>query len=76
MLLHNTAVYAPYREMELPFWKRMMCSFETAIIVLLMHYGKDIRANYAVCICWQYVIVGSVAVIHFSIVVLIWGKWL
>ena len=31
----------------------------------LMHYKKDIRANYAVCICLQKVIAGSVAVIRF-----------
>ena len=31
----------------------------------LMHYGMDIRANYAVCVCGEYVVAGSVAVIHF-----------
>ncbi len=35
------------------------------ITLRLMHYKKDIRANYTVCICLQYVTAGSVAVIHF-----------
>ena len=35
------------------------------LILHLMHYGMDIRANYAVCVCGEYVVAGSVAVIHF-----------
>ena len=35
------------------------------INLCFMHYKKDIRANYTVCICVRYVTAGSVAVIHF-----------
>ncbi len=31
----------------------------------LMHYARDIRINYAVCVCGEYILAGSVAAIHF-----------
>ena len=42
----------------------------------LMQYQTDIRANYVVCLCGLLVRAGSMAVIHFFTVFLVWGKWL
>ncbi len=44
------------------------------LTLYLMHCEKDIRANYAVCVCGQKVIAGSVAVIQFFHCIFVMGK--
>ena len=78
-LLRNTAVYAQYGERltdttflepyNMQLWEDLLQI--NGINLRLIHYKKDIRTNYDVCICLQQVTAVSVAVILFFTVFLV-----
>ncbi len=56
---NDTTFPEPY---NMPLWKDLFRI--NGLILRIMHHIKGIRASYAVCICRQKVIAGSVAAIH------------